>query len=170
MAKSAWMFLMVAAGSLCGPLQGAGHIPARDYFRGVHPDERHHIQFIVEILAHKNLASIWMHQSDLNAAGDRLAAMHPFRFLEVLLADPHVCAGVLKIRDRGMVWPSFYDGIRGSLQLEAGRHNLTTEQIHDFAHRVHTDADWVSQMVHRRSWEQLVDGLFAARKSASLRR
>lgn len=136
--------------------------PLRDYFRGITSEERQHIHYIVETLAHHNLANIWLHQNDLTTAGDHLASMHPFRFLEVLLADHHVRAGVLKIKDRSLVWPNFYEGIRGSLQIEFQRHNLTAEQVHDFSHRIHQDPTWVMSMISQQRWDQLVEGLFTS--------
>lgn len=154
-----WGIVLAFTWACVGEAAAAKH-PPRDYFRGVAELERQHIHYIVEILAHKNLASIWMHQKDLNAAGDQLASMHPFRFLEVLLVDPKIKSGVVKIRDRSMVWPNFFEGIRGSLQHESVRHNLTDEQIHDFARTIHTDAGWVHQMVVSHRWKDLVEGLF----------
>jgi hypothetical protein len=154
-----WGLILALVWGCVANATGVKH-PPRDYFRGVAETERRNIHYIVDVLAHKNLASIWMHQNDLNAAGDQLASMHPFRFLEVLLVDPKVKSGVVKIRDRSMVWPNFYEGIRGSLQHESARHNLTEEQVQDFARTVHADVGWVHQMILHHRWKDLVEGLF----------
>ena len=158
--QTGWVMGLILAMTLASTAEASSmKHPPRDYFRGVAEAERHHIQYIVDILANKNLASIWMHQKDLNAAGDHLASMHPFRFLEVLLGDPKIRAGVVKIRERSMVWPNFFEGIRGSLQHESARHNLTEEQIRDFARTVHSDSAWVHQMIVHHRWKELVEGL-----------
>jgi hypothetical protein len=148
----------LVAGALCAaPLSS---LPSpRDYYQGVSPDERKQIRFIVDTLANSNLASICFHQNDLNAAGDRIGNMHPFRFLEVLLADPHVRKGVLKIRQRSLIWPKFYEGIRGSLSAEAHRHNLRTDHIEAFALSIHQDPHWMTPLISHQQWEHLVEGL-----------
>ncbi len=140
----------------------------RDYERGISADERKQIRFIVDTLANNNLASIWFAQDDLNAAGDRISHMHPFRFLECLFADPQVRKGVLKIRQRRLVWSNFYEGIRGSLSAEAHRHNLQAEHIAAFAHSIHQDPHWMTSLIAHHQWEQFVEELFE-RSSHSIR-
>lgn len=132
----------------------------RNYYDRLTKAQWEDISYIVKILGYKSLVKILTLKGKVEAAGDRVQIVHPFRFLECLFTDEKNKAGVHNIKERGgWVCKDFMAGIHNTLEEEANNDNLKMEFIIDFAKIVGIDVNLIYGPIQERRWKDLVDVL-----------
>ena len=131
--------------------------PTRNYAHQLTKDERDEIRYIIKTLAKSSWAQLLVAKSSLKRAGDRVAHVHPYRFVECIFTDEELKAGLHSIKDRKRVWNGFFDGLSDSLAEESTRHNLRPEFLEDFAKIVKVDVNVISGPIQKKDWSQFVE-------------
>lgn len=156
--------VLVASRRSVGTAARSPKAVARNYSMVMTAREFEDLQFIVRTLGFKSLAKIFTEKKSLERAGDRIDHVHPFRFLEAILTDDELIAGVHNIRHRSFVWGEFSKGLKDALKEESERGNLTAEQITDFAARLSIDERIIIPSINTREWGKLMDVLLGVIK------
>lgn len=131
----------------------------RDYWKPPTENQRKDIAYIVRTLSETPYTKIMFYQSSLREAGNRVENVHPLNFLGVIFTDENLKAGVRNIRTKEWFWKQFIGGTKRSLAEEAGRDNLTDQQLNDFAKRVGVDPQLLYKPVHQKQWDEFVEVL-----------
>ena len=114
------------------------------------------ITFIVTTLQ-ENLIAIGLETSKINKAGDRLEHLHPFCFLDCILGDERLKAGMHAIEKRkGWVWDRFLAGITKSLAKEAPHNNLL-KHTDSFAKKLNLSSDLILSSLKQGKYDDFVD-------------
>lgn len=98
--------------------------------------EKAHIHFIVTTLANRSLISLAFVQEELEARGDYIDHLHPFKFLQTVFTSEELKVGIKNICGKGWVWNRFIGGLKASLSTENSIGNITDEHIVDFCQKI----------------------------------
>lgn len=129
----------------------------RDYSLSVTKHEKKDVAYIITTLANDSIISIGLSTSSLEKAGDRVAHLHPFRWLMTIFRDEELKAGVHAIRDRGgLTWDGFLKGTLGSLKDESAKNNLL-QFTSDFAEKVKIDPALIRPALEKGKWLEFVN-------------
>ncbi len=127
----------------------------RDYDAGYSKQDKNDITFIVTTLQ-ENLITIGLETSKINKAGDRLEHLHPFCFLDCILSNERLKAGMHAIRERkGMVWDKFRAGITKSLAKEASHENLL-QYTESFAKNLNLNSKLIKPSLQQGKYDEFV--------------
>ena len=127
----------------------------RDYHAGYSKQDKNDITFIVTTLQ-ENLITIGLETSKINKAGDRLEHLHPFCFLDCILSNERLKAGMHAIRERkGMIWDKFLAGITKSLTKEASHNNLL-QYTDSFAKKLHLSSKLILPSLQQEKYNEFV--------------
>lgn len=132
---------------------------ARDYNIPLSEANKKSIEYIIETLGNSSLISIAKQKSGLQRAGSQITAVHPLRFLAFVFTEEKLKAAMHNMNGRAWVWKEFVDGLKGSMDEEAQRGNMTVEQIQDFAATVQLDPSLLYNLVVNRRWKDFIQTL-----------
>lgn len=119
-------------------------------------DEREFVFYIVNTLGNKSLDKIWRAESSLKRAGDKIDHLHPLRFLEIVFTDEELKAAIRNLKNKRLVWSQFKGGLYGSLTEEAGRGNLTEDQVLDFTNNIGIDIAIIYPSILKADWDEML--------------
>ncbi len=142
-------------------IQASATANPRNFNAPVSPQEKSDIRHIVTTLAKSSLVSLMRQKGDLERTGNRINHVHPLRFLMTVFTDEELKVGIRNIRPRGWVWSDFIKGLRESLSEEAGRGNITNEQVQAFAAAVGVNPAQILPYIQSYQWDALVDTLIS---------
>lgn len=129
---------------------------ARDYNIPLTEANKRSIEYIIETLGNSSLISIAKQKSALHRAGSQITAIHPLRFLAFVFTEEKLKAAMHNMNGRAWVWKEFVDGLRGSMDEEAQRGNMTIEQVQDFAATVQLDPSLLYNLVVSGRWKDFI--------------
>lgn len=116
---------------------------------------------IIDSLGNLGLGKLFFRQSEMEALGNKVQHVHPLKFLEMVLLDPHLKEAMLKAESSTFKWRGFLNGSSGSpgfvakCNREADRNNFAPYII-GFCQVVKAHPEQVRPFIERRDWEKLV--------------
>lgn len=132
----------------------------RNYAIPLTEQDKKDITFIVTTLADKSLVSILAKRGDLNAAGDRINAVHPYRFLGYVFSTEKLKVAARNIRRRGgLVWKNFSAGVTDTLAEESSKGALTKADFDAFISTIKIDPKVVYPDIQARNWQNFIENL-----------
>ena len=120
---------------------------------------------IIDSLGNWGLGKLFWNQSEMEALGNKVQHVHPLKFLEKVLLNPHLKQAMIKAKGTIAKWRGFLHGSSGSpgflakCNREADRNNFAP-YIVGFCQVVEAHPEQVRYFVERREWEKLVLFLF----------
>jgi hypothetical protein len=130
----------------------------RNYNASVTKSEKKDIAYIVNTLAWDSLLSIANAKSSLKKAGERIADIHPLRFLITIFNDEELKAGVNAIKSRtSWIADEFFSNLAKSLSEESARQNMKPEFIQDFAQKVNINISLILPAIQAEKWADFVN-------------
>lgn len=132
--------------------------PIRDY-KKLTSEQQKDISFIIMTLGNGSLTSIASARSAIKKAGERIEDVHPFCFIEHAFSDDKHKAAMHNLKGRALwIWSEFFNGLKTSLDEEAGRNNLTA-YIDEFARNLNIDNSLILQSITQKRWKDLMNTL-----------
>lgn len=131
------------------------HPNARDYNAPMTEQEQRDIRFIIISLATKSHLSLLFERRALNRAGDRVAHVHPLKFLSFIFSDDELKNAVTKIR--GIPWRRFSKDMGASLGKSANRRNLKEEYLADYIQTVGVNEELMTTSIENGRWEDFIN-------------
>lgn len=135
------------------------HSPKRDYYHRLTKEERDDIRYVIKTLAKSSWTQLLQLRSSLKRTEQRILHVHPYRFVECIFTDEELKAGLHSIKDRKLIWGSFYDGLHNSLSDESEKNNLKPEFLEDFAKIVKVDVKAISGPIQKKDWNLFIQTL-----------
>ena len=132
----------------------------RNYEIPLTEQDKKDITFIVTTLADKSLVSILARKGDLNAAGDRINGIHPYRFLGYIFSTEKLKVAARNIRRRGgLVWKNFSSGVTDTLSEESSKGALTKADFDAFIGTIKIDPKLVYPDIVAKNWQNFIENL-----------
>lgn len=131
------------------------HPDARDYQVSMTKQEKRDIRFIIITLATKSSISLLFEKRALNRAGNRVAHVHPLKFLSFIFSDYELKNAVTKIR--GIPWRRFAKDMGASLGKSANRRNMKEKYIADFVQIVGVSEELLTPSIHNGRWVDFIN-------------
>lgn len=128
----------------------------REYLAEAGAAERADIAYIVNTLADTFEPKLFFYQTELQAAGARIAHVHPLNFLGTIFRDEVLKVKIRMVKKKSIAWKNFVNGVSTTMQEELGRNNLTREMMQDFAERVGVNPNFFYPFLKTQLWEQMV--------------
>ena len=128
----------------------------RTYERPTTKKESDMIYYIVTTLGNGGKLKVAKEAISLERTRPKLDSLHPLRFAEVIFSNEELKPACANIRGK-MWWNKFRHGLTKSLGEESKKHNLTLEQIHDFAQNVNIDPDFIVGPLQKGEWNEFLD-------------
>jgi hypothetical protein len=118
---------------------------------------------IVDSVGNLNELKLWGKEDEITALGNKVQHVHPFKFLETVLNNPHLKQAMIKIEDSfgKFKWRGFFDGTAHSpgfsakCEREFARDNLTP-YIVGFCQVVKANPEQIRHFIEKKEWEKLV--------------
>lgn len=118
---------------------------------------------IIDSVGEWGMAKLWKREDEINALGNKVQHVHPFKFLEVVLTSPRLKQWMVEIEDGlfSLKWRGFFDGTSASAgftakcEREFARDNLAP-YIVGFCQTVKANPEQVRHFVEKKEWEKLV--------------
>jgi hypothetical protein len=130
----------------------------RNYGLPVSSADKQQIRYIITSLAKYNWMQLAKEESSLKKAGDKIAHVHPFRFLQCIFTDEEMKAAIFVVRNKSLVWGDYFSGLKKSMNEESDINNVI-QFTPDFAAQVGISLDSILPFVQNRMWSELVDTL-----------
>ncbi|MCE2982397.1 MAG: hypothetical protein LW832_02410 [Parachlamydia sp.] len=132
----------------------------RDYYATLTKQEKKDIHDIVTSLASDSLISLGANKSSLKKKGERIEHLHPLKFLEAILTDEKLKAGMHAIRDRGAwIWDEFVGGFIRGFKEETEKQNMKVEYILDFSSKVGINSALIMPSLQAGKWKEMINVL-----------
>jgi len=118
---------------------------------------------IIDNVGNLGYGKLWKKENEIEALGSRVQHVHPFKFLETILTDPHLKQSMIKIEDGllSLKWRGFFNGngdvpgFAAKCEREYARDNLAP-YIVGFSQVVKANPEQVRYFVEKKEWEKLV--------------
>lgn len=127
----------------------------RDFEAALSDNEKRDISYIVTTLARKSAVSLLFYKKSLEEAGDRVAHVHPLKFLGFIFTDSDLKKLVKEIK--GTPWNRFSGDMGESLRKAYVRQNLSEEYLHEFTEEIGIDYSLVKPYVDAGDWQGLIN-------------
>lgn len=132
--------------------------PTRSYLP-LSSSQQKDITFIITTLGNASLTAIASSKSSLKKAGERIANVHPFIFIQYIFSDEKLKSAMHNLKGRAFwIWSEFFNGIKESLDEEADRDNLNA-YIEDFASNLNLEHSLIHPLVTQKNWKDLINTL-----------
>ncbi len=129
----------------------------RNYYATLTPGETGDLRYVISTLADRSIVGIAMARGDLQAAGDRLAHVHPLRFLLVIFLDEQMKVSVRNIRDKIWIWQQLVASVKTNFEKELSVHNILPAHIDDFCNILGVHKTQLEMIISQRHWEGLLE-------------
>lgn len=127
------------------------------YFSAIKDCEREDIHFILKTLATKNPLSLGLMQTNLTAAGARIAHIHTLRFLLTIFLDPELNDYIHTTQTKTVVWNSFISPLKTSLTDAVSKGDMKDEYIVHFSQQLQLPYDQVANLAATQKWDDLIN-------------
>lgn len=128
----------------------------RDYNAPISDATVKDIRFIILTLANQPLLKLKKYKSSLKSAGDRLDNVHPLNIWRIIFTDNEMVSAMYNIKRRSKVWDNFISGMAKSLEEAYEVHDLKSEYIEDFCHKIGIKASLLISYINVRDWEGMI--------------
>ncbi|HEX4839897.1 MAG TPA: hypothetical protein VFU89_05600 [Rhabdochlamydiaceae bacterium] len=118
---------------------------------------------IVDALGSWNVLKLFKKEDELSALGNKVQHVHPFKFFEIVLNNPHLKQAMISIEDGAfnLKWRGFFDGTSQSpgfsakCEREYANDNLAP-YIVGFCQAVKANPEQVRFFIEKKEWEKFV--------------
>ncbi|MBS0622452.1 MAG: hypothetical protein JSR80_05805 [Verrucomicrobia bacterium] len=115
------------------------------------------IAFVLNTLANSSGPSLLFKKSALQKAGHQTGAVHPLRWMEVGLTDPHLKAQMKRIRQKPMVWKNFSQDMGASFERQWQSGTFNEEEIDAYATSIGVDPSGLRQAAAQGNWRKFIE-------------
>jgi hypothetical protein len=116
---------------------------------------------IIDTVGNLGLIDLYKKENEITDLGVKVQHVHPFKFLEVVLTNPHLKQSMTLLEGSYFKWRGFFDGsgksagFTAKCEREVGRDNLDP-YIVGFCQAVKANPEQVRYFVEKKEWEKLV--------------
>ena len=116
---------------------------------------------IIDTVGNLGLIELYKKENEVTDLGVKVQHVHPFKFLEVVLTNPHLKQSMTLLEGSYFKWRGFFDGsgksagFTAKCEREASRDNLDP-YIVGFCQAVKANPEQVRYFVEKKEWEKLV--------------
>jgi hypothetical protein len=116
---------------------------------------------IIDSLGNLGLAKLYFKEDEMTMLGNKVQHVHPLKFLETVLTNPHLKQSMVQVEDSYFKWRGFLNGSSNAPGFVArcnreADHNNFAPYIRGFCQVVKAHPEQVRAFIERREWEKLV--------------
>lgn len=129
----------------------------RDYYRPHSAEDLKTLTWLIYALANYSYPKLLIQKWEIEKAGDRIDHLHPLRHILLIFTNEQIKVNAANLRQRGLIWNQYIDGLGDTLTEEFLRDNITEAHIVHFAQTLNLSPAVVRSAIQQMQWEQLFD-------------
>lgn len=141
-------------------MQTRALLAPRDYHFHMTPVNKKDLKYMLDILANYSMVSIGFKKNSIEAAGNRIAHIHPLRTFIEMLNDVENNINIHKIRARSVIWETISARYAEALDEEDSFGNVYPH-TKDFSREINILPTAIQSTVQKRNWIEFFDLLLA---------